>query len=493
MKLTVSSKSPKTIKKDLLVLCLSQDEDLFELSNPDVAAAVKELRAGIAEKKVRRELLLRAPRGMAARWVLIASTELVRHLGDDESLRTIGGRAVKTARELNLGSIAFAAAGAGAVRTAALLVEGALLGSYSFDRYRSQAGTFQRDLVIEVLAPASSRALAQKVCREVVATAASVNRARDMVNEPGGVMYPAEMAKAARAIAKRSGLTCEIWDEKRLKREGCNGLLTVGAGSPDRPPRLIILRYRPSRVKKGSPHVALVGKGLTFDTGGISIKPANNMWMMKGDMGGGSAVLHAMEIVGRVKPRIPVTAVVPSSENYPGPNAQMPGDIFIARNGKSIHIDNTDAEGRLILTDGLYQAGKEGATHILDAATLTGSCVRALGTSIAGVMGTDADLVSRVISMGREQGENFWELPLHEEYRELLEFPIADVNNVGGANAGAITAGLFLKEFVPEGVAWAHLDIAGTFITEKPWKHFGPGATGFGVKTLAAVACDIGQ
>jgi leucyl aminopeptidase len=248
---------------------------------------------------------------------------------------------------------------------------------------------------------------------------------------------------------------------------------------------LIRLTYRAKKAKR---RLALVGKGITFDTGGISIKPADKMWEMKGDMSGGAAVLFAMKAIGKLRPSVDVVGIVPTAENTPDANAQLPGDVFFAKNGKSIMVDNTDAEGRLILTDGLFQAGEEGATHIVDIATLTGACVRALGPSIAGAMGNSRDLIQAVIRSGRNHGEDFWELPLHPEYKEMIKAPCADVNNTGGPLAGAITAGLFLQEFVPEGAAWAHLDIAGPFIREKEWKYYEAGAIGFGLKTLVDLA-----
>jgi leucyl aminopeptidase len=231
--------------------------------------------------------------------------------------------------------------------------------------------------------------------------------------------------------------------------------------------------------------IALVGKGITFDTGGISLKPGDHMWEMKGDMAGAAAVLYAMRALGRIAPDVKVVGILCCAENFPDANAQRPGDIWTAKNGKSVVVDNTDAEGRLVLTDGLHRAGEEGATHIVDIATLTGACVRALGPSVAGVLGTDRELIRRVIRSGENHGEAFWELPLVEEYRDGLKTPYADINNIAsGGLAGAITASLFLREFVPKGTAWAHLDIAGPMFKEKDWKYYEAGALGFGLKTL---------
>jgi len=271
-----------------------------------------------------------------------------------------------------------------------------------------------------------------------------------------------------------------------LKARGYMGLLRVGQGSTH-PPRMVILRHAP---RKPSPEtLALVGKGITFDSGGISLKPGDKMWEMKGDMAGAAAVLLTMRALGRIAPDLNVVGILCCAENFPDANAQRPGDIFTAKNGKSIMVDNTDAEGRLVLTDGLARAGEEGATHVLDIATLTGAVVRALGPSVAGVMGTDRELIQRIVRSGENHGELFWELPLVEEYLESLKTPFADINNIAaGGLAGAITAGLFLREFVPEGVRWAHLDIAGPMFREKDWKYYEAGSLGFGVKTMVDLA-----
>jgi leucyl aminopeptidase len=255
---------------------------------------------------------------------------------------------------------------------------------------------------------------------------------------------------------------------------------------------MVILRHVPTTSSGAT--LALVGKGVTFDSGGISLKPGDKMWEMKGDMAGAAAVLMTMRALGRLKPDLRVVGILCCAENMPDANAQRPGDIFTAKNGKSVMVDNTDAEGRLILIDGLARAGEEGATHIVDVATLTGAVVRALGPSVAGVMGNDSDLVRRVIRSGRNTGEAFWELPLVEEYRESLKTPFADVNNIAaGSLAGAITGALFLREFVPEKVAWAHLDVAGPIFRDKEWKYYEAGAIGFGVKTLIDLATRFGE
>jgi leucyl aminopeptidase len=300
------------------------------------------------------------------------------------------------------------------------------------------------------------------------------------------VVTPQVIAERASEIAKEVELESEVLDPAGLEARGYQGLLRVGQGSAH-PPRMVILRHMPHRPSAHT--LALVGKGITFDSGGISLKPGDRMWEMKGDMAGAAAVLYALRSVGRLRPDVKVIGILCCAENFPDANAQRPGDIFTARNGKSIMVDNTDAEGRLVLTDGLYRAGEEGATHVVDIATLTGAVVRALGPSMAGVMGNDRDLLRRIIRSGENHGEGFWELPLVEEYREALKTPYADINNIAaGGLAGAITAGLFLREFVPENVAWAHLDIAGPMFKDKDWKYYEPGALGFGLKTLVDLA-----
>ena len=261
----------------------------------------------------------------------------------------------------------------------------------------------------------------------------------------------------------------------------------LGGAGESAPAPLIILRHRP-RSDASGPHLALLGKGITFDTGGISLKPPRRMWEMKGDMSGAAAVLRAMSAVSRAGLPATVTGIVAAAENFPGPNATRPGDIFRAKNGKSVMVDSTDAEGRLVLTDALARAGEEGATHIVDIATLTGAAVRALGPGVAAILGNDSAWVGAVTAAGGEHGEVYWELPLVDEYRVELECDSADLKNIGGFNAGTITAALFLREFVPEDAIWAHLDIAGPFLVTKPWKYFPKGATGFGVRTLYETA-----
>jgi leucyl aminopeptidase len=270
-----------------------------------------------------------------------------------------------------------------------------------------------------------------------------------------------------------------------MEQEGMGALLSVARGS-DQPPKMMVLTYMPEgkeKVEEGEEFLALVGKGITFDTGGISIKPSENMELMKYDMTGGATVLGVMRAVAQLKPPIPVLGVVPSTENMPSGKATKPGDVVVAMTGKTIEVINTDAEGRLILADAVSYAKKLGATRVIDMATLTGAVSIALGDVNTGILGTDQELIDEVIESGREVGEKFWQLPLDKEYSKQIKSDIADIKNVGGRKAGTITAAAFIKEFA-EGISWAHLDIAGTAWGDeaKPFRSKGP--TGVAVRTL---------
>ncbi len=369
------------------------------------------------------------------------------------------------------------------------LCEGFLIAAYDFRKYKSDKKPEKGEPEIVILASGegfkkggAALADAEAVCRQI-------NLCRDLVNEPGSSLDPEDFAQAARKAAKEHGLSFKVRDEKKLQSDGYMGLWTVGKGS-DRPPRMVTLGYDNSKAKKGpkAPHFVMVGKGVTFDTGGISIKPSQGMWEMKCDMAGAATVLAALCAIADLKLPIKVSAVLCLAENRPGNAAVLPGDIFTAKNGKTIMVDNTDAEGRLILTDGLAEAGAIGATHIIDLATLTGAIVRAIGPSITGLFSNDAVFAHLMITAGETASEKFCQLPLEEEYREYLDDPVADMKNVGKQEAGAITAALFLQEFVPAKTAWSHWDIAGTAFTTAPWKYYKPGATGWGVKSLVEVA-----
>lgn len=487
MKIQLTYEDPSRITTDLLVVILDSQSKFHNLSGA-LNETVQRVGRDIQDKRIKREYFTSLDSTSSARNLLVFSTSQSPSYNVWENLKIFVSRAIRVARDHGLSRIAVLLNTQDAAPFIGKAVEGAILGAYTFDKYKKDKSDLSR-MRLDLVALKENDRQNRFYLNRYTLVSEAINEARDMINEPGSVVTPEYLAEAARRIGKEADLDVKIWDEKRLQKDGYNGLLQVGRGSAY-PPRLIRLAYR---TRKAKGHLAFVGKGVTFDTGGISLKPADKMFEMKGDMSGGAAVLAAMKAIGALKPEVNVTGIVPAAENFPDANAQRPGDIFYAKNGKSIMVDNTDAEGRLILTDGLYLAGEEKATHILDIATLTGAVVRALGLSVAGVMGNNPALIQAVIHSGQNHGETYWELPLPDEYKEMLKTPYADLNNIGGPVAGALTAGLFLQEFVPEGAAWAHLDIAGPYLRDKDWKYYEAGAIGFGVKTLVDLAERFGQ
>jgi leucyl aminopeptidase len=468
---------------DLLVVVLDDEKRLHETDDPALSAHLARALAGFKDKSLKRELLVTLPEGAPARALVAYWSPSQKGFNLWENVKTFVARGLRLARDYRMPRVGVLVNARDAAPLVGKVVEGALLGAYTFDKYRQEKDDFlakEAQLTVFVHPDHQTDAEARKARYAWVSE--NVNRCRDLINEPGAAVTPEVIAEKAGDIAKELGLEIEILDPAGLAARGYHGLLQVGKGSVH-PPRMVILRHVPRQASQET--IALVGKGITFDSGGISLKPGDHMWEMKGDMAGAAAVLYAMRALGRLKPDVRVVGILCCAENLPDANAQRPGDIFTARNGKSIMVDNTDAEGRLVLTDGLHRAGEEGATHVLDIATLTGAVVRALGPSVAGIMGTDEGLIRRVVRSGENHGESFWELPLVEEYKESLKTPFADLNNISaGGLAGAITAGLFLREFVPQGAAWAHLDIAGPMFRDKDWKYYEAGAIGFGLKTM---------
>ena len=397
------------------------------------------------------------------------------------------GLVARTLRSRNVKSIGLVPRleGGDAARAAKAAVEGAIIGLFEPDKYRTvekeERSVERLTVVVEGADEEAVRAAAES--GRVVGE--SVNFTRDLANEPGAYMTPTIMAERAQQIAQEFGLEVEVLDQPQLEEMGMGAFLSVARGS-EQPPKLMVLKYMPdgkSAVGEGEEYLALVGKGITFDTGGISLKPGENMELMKYDMTGGATVLGVMRAVAQLKPPIPLLGVVPATENMPSGKATKPGDVVRAMSGKTIEVINTDAEGRLILADAVSYAKKLGATKVIDMATLTGAVTIALGDVNTGIMGTDQALIDEVIEAGREVGEKFWQLPLDKEYSKQIKSDIADIKNVGGRKAGTITAAAFIKEFA-DGLSWAHLDIAGTAWGDeaKPFRSKGP--TGVAVRTL---------
>ncbi len=364
----------------------------------------------------------------------------------------------------------------GALAKPQALVEGLLLADYRYNDLRS--GKEAKRSAITVRLPGHAAAVAAGI-----KVAAAQNLARELADGPGNVVNPTTFAARAVKECRKLGLTVKVTTgADRLRKAGFPGLAQVGAaGSTE--PALVEITYTP-RKAVGKKRLALVGKGLTFDAGGISIKPADKMWEMKADCSGAAAVLGAMTWIAQTKPNLPITGYLVLAENLLDRHAQRPGDIYRARNGKTIHVDNTDAEGRLVLADVLTYATEQGATHMINVATLTGACMVALGDRIGGLFSRHDDFAALVRAAGQEAGEEFWQLPLHAEYRGYIDHPHADMNNTGGRYGGAITAALFLAEFVPEKTVWAHLDIAGPAIQTGGWRCYAKGMTGFATRTL---------
>ncbi len=370
------------------------------------------------------------------------------------------------------------------------IAEGSLLGLYRFDRYHTNGddadGEFV-ELTIAELDGSRAESIGQGAARgRAMAEATMI--ARNMVNEPANVMTPTSMAEIARRVADDNGLGFETLENAEMLEMGMGAFMGVAQGS-DEPAKLIILNYEGDPDNPDN-NLGLIGKGITFDTGGISLKPAAGMEYMKGDMAGGASVIGAMQIIAQLKPRINVTGMVAATENMPGGSAQRPGDVVTAVNGKTIEVINTDAEGRLVLADTLCLARQRGITRLVDIATLTGAMVTTLGKACTGVMGNDDGLIGDVIKAGNQTGEKFWQLPMFDEYKELIRSDVADMKNTGGRQAGSITAALLLKEFV-DGAAWAHLDIAGTSTSDKAAGYLVKGATGAPARTLAQLAVNL--
>ncbi len=398
----------------------------------------------------------------------------------------MAGTAVRTLRSKNVKSIAVVPRLDGnAEDIASIAVEGSFLALFDPDKYRTSDKEERTiDKLIVVIEGADQAALKSGVERGQI-IGESVNFTRDLANEPGGYLTPTNMSERARDVATEFGLSIDVLDEARMEQEGMGSLLSVARGS-DEPGKLIILKYTPANAGESDGLLAFVGKGITFDSGGISLKPGENMELMKYDMTGGATVMGAMRAIAQLKPPIPVLGVIPCAENLPSGKATKPGDVVRAMTGKTIEIINTDAEGRLILADAIAYAKKLGATKIVDMATLTGAVSIALGDVNTAVLGTDQELIDEIIAAGKEAGEKFWQLPLDKEYSKQIKSDIADIKNVGGRKAGTITAAAFLKEFA-DGVSWAHLDIAGTAWGDeaKPFRSKGP--TGIAVRTLLRI------
>jgi leucyl aminopeptidase len=399
-----------------------------------------------------------------------------------DTWRKIAARARKEAAAIGAEDMAvFMAPGKDAESAAAAIAEGVLLASYQFNKYRSNSKTAAQLKILTLFAPGLKRSAALERSAERAQTiAAAVLIARDLINEPPSVTTARFLGEQAEIHCRGRGLTVEVWGKRKIEAMKLAGLLAVNRGSHEEP-RFIAIRYKPAGKAKRK--VALIGKGITFDSGGLSLKPAKSMETMKLDMAGGAAVIAAMSCLPKLGLDIDVTGYIPTTDNLPGQNAQKPGDVIRYLNGKTIEVLNTDAEGRLILADALALAARQKPDYMINLATLTGACMVALGNQVAGIFSNRQALAEELIRCGQEAGEKLWQLPLVKEYKEHIKSGVADMKNIGGAHGGAITAALILQEFVDD-VPWAHLDIAGPAFAESDNALCPKGGTGFGVRTL---------
>jgi leucyl aminopeptidase len=398
---------------------------------------------------------------------------------DAEQLRRAAGAAARQVTGVD--SLGFAFGADDAARVAAV-VEGALLGAYVFDAYRAVPAGQRPAARVAVSTPLAKDKAAVRAAQRAEVVARAVHAVRDLTNASPAHLYPAAFADVAKTAAKGTKVKVTVLDEKALAAGGYGGIVAVGQGSA-RPPRLVKVAYTPSKAKR---HVALVGKGITFDSGGLSLKPAKSMETMKSDMAGAAAVLHTVLAAAALELPVAVTGWLCLAENMPSGTAQRPSDVITQRGGKTVEVLNTDAEGRLVLADGLVAAREEKPDAIVDIATLTGAQIVALGPLVSAVMGT-AGMPDEILEAARVAGEQFWPMPLPAELRSSLNSQVADIANIGDRNGGMLVAGLFLREFV-EDTPWAHLDIAGpSFNEHEPWGYTPRGGTGVGVRTMLAL------
>ena len=498
--ITLTSRSSRDIDADLLVIPIFEDDDLAdeggldEASGGDIGRARQ--RGEITGKAF--ELFITALRGWKTSRVGLIGVGPRKDFSADTLRRaaTAVGLAVRQRRMTRLAIVHRPGTSIAPERAAQLLTEGVILANFDGAPYKTNEPprVWLADVELRVGgeslgAEASGKAAAaieQAVERGKVLGESS-NLARELSNEPGNSLPPRVFADRASVIAKAAGLGVEVLDEQKIADLKMGLLLGVARGSQE-PPRLLVLRHDPKHAVKG-PILGLVGKGITFDTGGISIKPAENMDKMKDDMSGGAAVICAMAAISRLNAPVRCIGIVPMSENMPGGKAVKPGDILTSAQGKTVEVMNTDAEGRLVLGDAIWYARQLGATHLVDVATLTGAIVVALGKTTSGLFGTPDTWVEQVRRAGDRAGDRSWAMPIFDDYKELLKSEIADFTNTGGRAGGSITAALFIKEFTGD-LPWTHIDIAGTAWAEeaKPYQPKGP--TGVGVRTLIELALD---
>lgn len=496
MRIEFAEASPIDVFCDTLIIGISEavkvPDELSELIDKQLNATISDV---IHDQpnccQYGETTIIQPASGTGAKRILLLGLGKRDNLTNDR-LRSLVANSVRAAQKLQSKTIATMVFSQTSVIESIIhsiqaIVEGAILGSYQFNYYKTNKKSFEVEKLIIALSDIKDKPVLEQTieCSKIVGE--SVNFARDLVNHPASYMTPDQMSKHAMAIAQTTGMEVNILERKDFVEHNMNALLAVSKGS-DEPPKMIVLKYTGNIFSNEV--TAFVGKGITFDSGGISLKPSTNMEEMKGDMAGGAAVLGAMKAIGHIKPKINILAIIPCTENMPSGRALKPGDVVTSMNGKTIEIISTDAEGRLVLADAITYARKLGASRIVDVATLTGACVVALGNVTSGIVSNNPELCNQVLHAAQQTGEKMWQLPSFEEYREQIKSDIADLKNSGGRMAGAITAGIFIGQFVDD-LPWVHIDIAGTSDTDKTKGYNLKGATGAGVRTLIQLAKDI--
>ncbi|MGA3211264.1 MAG: leucyl aminopeptidase [Terriglobales bacterium] len=498
MKTNLSFSSPAQIECECLAVVVldggeaNQPKPQLQATDEAIIQAAQEVTSsGETSGKLFETVMLHRPQGLNCKRLLLVGGGSAKSFSAYE-LRKVAGTAVRFLKPKGIRSLACLAptVSSGPADAVKSIAEGALVGDFDPDFYKSDRKKQQVESLTVIMPADSDRTALEKALTQGRIMGESQILTRDLVNEPSNRMTPSNLADRAKRMADEVGLQCEVFGAEKMRELKMGAFLSVAQGSEEEP-RLILLRYEPKGAPK-TPVIALVGKGITFDTGGISIKPAEGMEKMKYDMAGGATMLGAMAAIALLRPNVRVIAIVCATENMPSGKAQKPGDVQIAMSGKSIEVINTDAEGRLVLADGLHWARELGATHLIDAATLTGAVVVALGHVNAGVFANDDAMYARFAQAQERAGEKMWRLPLDGEYQEQLRSNIADLANVGGRWGGAINAAMFLKEFVGD-TPWIHLDIAGTaWVDEnKPWIAKGP--SGIALRSIVEFVCDMGM
>jgi leucyl aminopeptidase len=487
--LTVTTRPFAELESELLVIPVFEDQALDDEARLDEAASGEVGRARnrreLTGKLYECVLVAVALQGRTARAALVGAGKRREFTTDRlRRIATLGGLAARQRRMPSVAILHTAATGVAAGVAAQVIAEGAILANFEGGSYKTGDPGVMLDSV-EIRLPGGAAVDADLERGRVLGECTNI--AREMANEPGNTLTPRVFAERAAALARSAGLGVEVLDERRIEELGMGLLLGVARGSVE-PPRFLVLRHTPKDAVPGTV-LGLVGKGITFDTGGISIKPADNMDKMKDDMSGGAAVIGAMLAIARLGAPVACLGLVPMTENMPGGKAVKPGDILTSAAGKTVEILNTDAEGRLVLGDAVWYARELGATHLVDVATLTGACVVALGKTTSGIFGTPAIWVDQILAASERAGDRSWPLPVFADYKEQLKSEIADFTNTGGRAAGAITGALFVKEFAGD-LPWAHIDIAGTAWAEETKPYQPKGATGVTVRTLAQLALE---